>query len=157
MIVPCTYRTLLQVHDGNKVIRVSYHMNQEVALYLNDTFMLSLSVENGDWKVIALTLNFTSDKITLLTGSNSSFIEVNNFIEHFSEVNVGAGFSGLLQDIQVYDSPLQGLKFPSRETFLPRCYCRSNSSTTNSNQCSEDNKRYVQYMCSTCAVQCLIN
>lgn len=122
-------------------------MDQEVTLYLNDTVMLSLDVGSGVWKVIALTLNFISGEISLLTGSDSSFVEVSpeDFIEHFSGVNIGAGFSGLFQDIIVYNSPLQGLNLPSKETFLPQCYCRSNSSLTNSNQCSEDNKRYLQY------------
>lgn len=122
------------------MIRVSY-MDQEVTLYLNDTIMLSLAVMSGVWKFIALTLNFMSGEMSLLTSSDSNSTEIssNDFIEQFSGVNIGTGFSGLLQDIRVYDSPLQELNLPSQETFLPQCYCRSNSS-----QCSADNKRYLQ-------------
>lgn len=135
------YRTLLHIEDGIRAIEVSY-VNQAVVLDFNDTVMLTLEMLGTNiWKSFALTFHGTMVSLHSVSNSSSIGISPKDFIEDFSAVTIGEGFSGLLQDITVYDSPLDGFTLPADPVFLPQCYCQSPSSITSSGQCSDEDDK----------------
>lgn len=132
-------RTLLHIEDGAAVIEVSY-VNQSIVLDFNATVVLTLEMAGtNDWKSFALTFRTTVVSLNSATSSNSIGISPKDFIENFSAVVIGSSFSGFLQDIIVYDSPLEDFNVPDSSAFLPQCYCQSPSSNSGQ-QCSEGDK-----------------
>lgn len=115
-------------------------INQDIVLDFNDTVLLTLEMAGTNiWKSFALTLRLTEVSLVSATTSISTGISPKDFIGNFSTVIIGRGFSGVLQDIIVYDSPLEDFNVPESSTFLPQCYCQSPSSNSGQ-QCSEGDK-----------------
>jgi hypothetical protein len=126
----------VEAEDEMEMMEVLY-VNQEIVLeYATLRTTLEMPRSN-DWKSLAVTI--LSTQVTLYSGSNSSSIAISpkDFIDEFSAVTIGEGFSGLLQDIIVYGTPLDGVTPPNEAAFLPQCYCRPPSNFTSSGQCSE--------------------
>lgn len=123
------------------MIDVSY-INPNIVLDFNDTVMLTLEVAGTNiWKSFVLTSRRSDVSLYSATGSSSADISPKDFLENFSAVIIGKDFSGLLQDIVVYDSPFEGfMNLPDNSEFLPQCYCQSSSSLTSTGQCSAGEK-----------------
>lgn len=131
-------RTLLQVEDDDKMLVLSC-VGQELILNLNGT-ILSLNIgADTSWK--AVTISSFTEELSLSTemNSNSTNIEPKKLIANLHSVIIGRNFNGFVQDIGVYNSPLQNFNFPTMATFLPQCYCQGNSSLSN-DQCLEGTK-----------------
>lgn len=126
------------MEDGSIHLVLSY-VDQEIALYLNDSRIVSLSLgtEQG-WKAVALTWNTTIVSLSNNSSINSTSIPPKDFIANFGVVKIGRNLIGILQDVIIYNTPLQEFNLPSIAAFLPQCYCQGN--VDSNEDCVEEDK-----------------
>ena len=132
------------MEDEDKQLVLSYR-DQQVVLSLNNSQILSLTVGPDQvWKAIALTWNTTVISVTDNSTTNAIPISTANFITNFSAVTVGRNFIGLIQDVIIYNTPLQDFTLPQTGAVLPQCYCEGN--TDSSGDCVEDGQVIARYV-----------
>lgn len=130
------------LEKSGRTIEVSYE-NQEIVLCFNDARVLSLEMPGTDvWKSFLVTFREASVSIHSTSTSNSMGTSPKDFFEYFNSVTIGTGFSGSLQDIIIYDSPLDNFTLPVADpVFLPQCYCPTSASLTSNGECAEADEK----------------
>ena len=121
------------------MIEISYE-NQEIVVHFNGNLVLSLEMPgSGSWKSFLVTFREATVSLHSATNSSSMGISPKDFINYFSAVTIGIGFSGLLQDIIIYDLPIDSITLPAADAaFLPQCYCPTSESN---GQCSDADEK----------------
>ena len=107
---------------------------------------LNLNNDTETWKAVAVTLSDGMASLSSESSSSSSSIAIKPFTS-IDTVVIGENFAGLIQDVIFYDTAIEDFDFTSSlATFLPQCYCLSDSVVVTTDNCTEGNKISPRYV-----------
>lgn len=111
--------------------------SQYISLNLNDT---------EAWKAVVVTVSGGRFSLSSETSSNSSLMTFKPLTSIDTAV-IGEDFAGLIQDVIIYTTPIEDFDFSSSlATFLPQCYCLSDSMIVTTDECIDGNKTTTRYI-----------
>ena len=155
-------RTLFELNNN---LAIRYTSEQQLELFLpqlteknRDTIATYGASLSGQWKSVFFTFqNLAGDELTLLTnfGSETTIDSVTlnpsvQFASTITNITIGEGFNGFLQDFRVYDPKLETSNsqviIPTEASFLPQCLCRSGYSISQSEtECTMMDQSEMRY------------
>lgn len=124
----CFYRTIFEIALDRRLTILRYDNTGN--LLLNNVTILAGETAVGEWKAVHVTVQPAANiTVNLDTGLMQTRLEVSSNLSTTSGdyVTIGAGLTGLVQDLRVYTPALTSddnqVVVPVEGPFLPQCLC----------------------------------